>query len=126
MWNINPAIYNEANNKYILQFSAKDTNTFLSIIKDYVPACMGYKLGPFKKENLERLKREREKKIKCYKEYLKRNYEKEWERWRRYRKENKEKIKAYRRKPDVMKRHREYMRMYRLKHENSHYNSSIQ
>jgi hypothetical protein len=121
VWKVNSMIYKEKNDQYIIRFSAEGTRRFISIIENFIPRCMWYKLGPLKSINSSRIKEAKEKRIKYYKEYIKRNYEKELIRQRRYKEKNKEKIKAYRRRPEVIERHRKYMRMYRLKKNECHH-----
>ena len=49
---------NKDGKRYHLYFSVKEIRKFLNLIKDYVPECMNYKLGPFSEENSVRLKEE--------------------------------------------------------------------
>jgi len=56
-FNINCTV-NKDGKSYHLYFSVKEIRKFLSLIKDYVPRCMNYKLGAFSEENSARLKEE--------------------------------------------------------------------
>ena len=56
-FNINCTV-NRDKKRYYLYFSVKEIGKFLNLIKDHVPKCMNYKLGPFSDENLARLKEE--------------------------------------------------------------------
>ena len=49
---------NRDGKRYHLYFSVKEIEKFLNLIKDHMPKCMNYKLGPFSKENSARLKEE--------------------------------------------------------------------
>ncbi len=49
---------NKDGESYHLYFNVKEIVKFLKLIKDYVPRCMNYKLGPLSKENIKRLKEE--------------------------------------------------------------------
>ncbi|MBS3114046.1 hypothetical protein J4448_03010 [Candidatus Woesearchaeota archaeon] len=58
--------------RYYLYFSVQQIKKFLNLIKDYIPKCMNYKLGPFAEENNKRLneenlKRRQKDKIRYYK-----------------------------------------------------------
>tara|TARA_Y100000310_G_C20655200_1_gene801628 strand:- start:444 stop:1529 length:1086 start_codon:yes stop_codon:yes gene_type:complete len=49
---------NKDGKEYHLYFSVEEIKKFLTLIKDYVPKCMNYKLGSFCKKNFKRLKEE--------------------------------------------------------------------
>lgn len=56
-FNINCTV-NKDGKSYHLYFSVKEVIKFLNLIKDYVPKCMSYKLGPLSKGNFRKLKEE--------------------------------------------------------------------
>jgi len=63
---------NKDGKSHHLYFSVKEIKKFLNLIKDYVPKCMNYKLGPLVKDNIvrlneENLKRREKDKIRYYK-----------------------------------------------------------
>ena len=60
---------------YHLYFSVKEIRKFLNLIKNYVPECMNYKLGPLSEDNSVRLKEENLKRRERDKIRHKRNME---------------------------------------------------
>jgi hypothetical protein len=56
-FNINCTVNRDGKNHHIY-FSKKEILKFLELIKDHVPECMNYKLGPLSDENLKRIEKE--------------------------------------------------------------------
>lgn len=113
-FNINPTI-NKDGNHYHIYFSVAEINKFLKLIKNNVPSCMNYKLGPYCKENVERIKkenalrRERDKKrhARDMQDPVKRAKNIEW-RKKYYKKQMKN--------PNYRKNHNEYHRLWMKKY----------
>jgi len=49
---------NKDGNRFHLYFSVEEIKKFLNLIKEYVPKCMNYKLGPLVEDNMKRLTKE--------------------------------------------------------------------
>ncbi len=109
---------NKDGGSYHIYFSVQEIRKFLSLIKDYVPKCMNYKLCPFAEENNERLikenlKRRQKDKIRYYK------YMADPVRHELIRKQQRENQKRRLQNPEYRRKYNEYYKNWR-KQKQSH------